>query len=422
MKILLVSEYSLYNSIGGTETYVHLLLKHLSIAKLNVVLITQGTQSEDVGIIKQEHDGVIVYFLFRRRYKKVEIKQEKISSTWPEIETILQEERPNIIHVHTHSTFFNFNHFEKLKLFQLPVFFTTHVPGHICSRGDLIKFGRKPCNGKVGNQCIICLFSKGFLTGISGLVRDFYRYPLRVIRSLENSNVTIICVSAWQKQMLLENGFPSNRIQVIRQAIALDELVSKKQLVKPNKIVHHKFRVGYLGRLSYEKGASLLLNIIEKSIQYNEFQFVFAIPFENSNKDDLEKLFQSDAYKLGFVKVMDSISSLNKERFFSEIDCLLIPSFFWETGPIVLLEALAFRKPIVGVRLGGIIEYCEQFPEIISTFAWGDADDAIEKLKSRKNNVSNDLIFEKAYDILLTKEAYFIEKHLHLFQVSLSSS
>jgi glycosyltransferase involved in cell wall biosynthesis len=414
MKVILISEYNIYTTIGGTETYVDLLLKGLVKAGLEVVFITNGKQLQSAGIEKRTVDGATLYFLPQRSYSTSEIKQSLVSSTWPEIQQILLHEQPALVHVHTLSTFFNHRHLLLCKETGYPTFFTTHVSGHFCSRGDLIQNNEKPCDGKVGTKCSRCLFSKGFTAGFSGLIHGYYLRPLKLLKKMESSGIKLICVADWQRQHAALNGFPNKQISVIRQAISFSSFES----VENGQSSANTFRVGFLGRFSPEKGSGFLLQLIEKMKEESQIKFVLGIPLDNSDPKEVKKL-QDLQRNMPSIEILSGINATNKKEYFQQIDCLLIPSFCWETGPIVLLESLYYGKPVLAANIGGTAEYAYEFPAMVQTYQWGDIEEVKNKICDIKGWQIDQLVRSKIYNLLRDKEKEFVKRHLEVYELNL---
>lgn len=259
------------------------------------------------------------------------------------------------------------------------------------------------------------VFFYGFKKGLSGIVKKHYKTPLLLLTTIKNCKIQLVCVSEWQKKLVVMNGFPKDNETIIRQAIDIG------QLIKPCKsdmreTFSAKFRIGFLGRFVPEKGSSLLLDIIELLKKDNRFHFVLRIPPANSNQDEMKRLYDVVTTIPDNITILDSITSVNKAIFYQQIDCLLIQSFFWETGPIVLLEALAFQKQVIGADLAGIAEYKEEFPEAISTFQWGDARDAVKQLRKKLEGKRREGKDEHIMQRLIEKEKDFSEKQIYLYQ------
>ena len=409
MKIIIISQYNIFSSIGGTEYYVDMLIKGLVEKGHAVVFITMGKQEEKTiteYCFHQQYQYKCVS-LPAQNFTSIEIQQRIVSSTWNEILPILTLENPDVIHVHTYTTFFNIRHFEKCKPIFNNLFFTAHIPAQFCPQGDLIKFNKEPCDGVLYSRCSLCLFTTGFKVGLGNLFHSYWKKVLSRLQHFNSLGVKLVCVSDWQKQHALKNGFAEDQTFVIRQAI-VTEHYKYEQLNNSNK----NFTIGYLGRLSPEKGASLLLEAISKMLVSSKFRFVLGIPLDNCDKKYLATLKELCKQAGDRILIMDNITATNKEIFFNQIDCLVIPSFFIETGPIVLLEALLFNKPVVAPDVGGPIEFKQDFKDYVTTYQWNDSASLIQSIemvsRQKIENSNNRLLLKE-------KETEFILLHEKLY-------
>ena len=242
------------------------------------------------------------------------------------------------------------------------------------------------------------------------MLHSYWKKVLQRLQILNNLEVVLICVSDWQKQNAINNGFTKENIHVIRQAI-----ITQNYEQPDGEHNSRDFTVGYLGRLSPEKGASFLLKVIDTLLAKSKFKFLLGIPLSNCNPDDVFSLRKLSKKAAGRITVLENINSSNKDLFFKELDCLFIPSFCIETGPIVLLESLIFNKQVIAPDVGGPLEYKEEFKENITMYKWNDLNSAIESLKLvskiPRTHFDN-------YSILREKENLFIKMHEDIYSES----
>lgn len=413
MRIAIISEYNHLTTTGGTEYYTEMLASGLQESGNEVVFISLGKQKDIITkyLITTRNGFYQLCLLPETKFIKDEVRQIKISSTWGHIKSILNDFSADIIHVHTLSTFFNINHLEECRLHFKHIFFTPHVPGHFCLKGDLIKMNMKPCNGIVGFKCKICVFSVSWKKGFSNLINGYDKKSLKVLHRISNSGIKIICVSEWQKNHYLANGFDSNAIFVIRQALKLNSIITLPKLKKKNNIV----RIGYLGRLSEEKGSDLLLKCIQKFSTDFSFQFVLGIP-NNSDQLLLKKLHKFQQSEKVNIEIKNNINSENKLDFFASIDLLFIPSFCIETGPIVLLEAVHSGTIVLAPNIGGPLEFKNNYPAYVCLYKWNDIID----IKSCLYEIKKGLLNEKVIGQIpfLNNNNNFLEKHTNLYEIA----
>jgi len=129
---------------------------------------------------------------------------------------------------------------------------------------------------------------------------------------------------------------------------------SSKQLLLPNVVqkcdFNHKFmmkknpiKLGFIGRLNYNKGLHNFLNILTQKF---EFQLIIHGPIEKpAYKKKLNTIIDQRALANNVEFKLPIITQRSKDDFFHDIDILIIPSYR-EEYPTVLLEAIAHKKII----------------------------------------------------------------------------
>jgi glycosyltransferase involved in cell wall biosynthesis len=397
MKIIVISEYNKFVSVGGTENYVDGLINGLVIKGNEVVFITQGTQSslviEDVDV----NNSGIFYELISLpmiNYSPAEIQGKIVSGTWKAIEDIILNKNPDVIHIHTISTFFNFSHFGRLvEVYNNKVFLTLHVAGHFCVQGDMIKCQKSPCDGRIGYQCVKCVFHKNIRSGVTNLINGYFLDKLSHIKFINQHGIRVICVSEWQKNQLLLNGVFHKLVTVIRPFLDFDKVKSgevKGHVASPRK----RFTIGYLGRFSREKGSELLIKIAIWISNQANLELILGCPILEDKKmlDLVEKAKN--------IYFRNDIRDYNKDEFFNSIDLLIIPSFCFETGPIVLLEAVNYSTFVLGPNVGGVLEFAKTYSSLVFTHEWNDFDSFITKL--------NEIIDKNELNPITLKDKYTV--------------
>jgi glycosyltransferase involved in cell wall biosynthesis len=383
LKVIIISEYNKFHSIGGTETYVDGLIRGLLNYGNDVVFITQGITESLISEDLSNHESTStlkVYFLPKIKYSTKDIKGKVVSPSWNWVRDLVLEHNPEIIHIHTLSTFFNFSHIRKLvDIYYKKIFLSLHVPSHFCVQGDMIRNNKIPCNGKIGLQCVKCKFHSGIKKGVSNLFYGYHLAKLSEIVFINRNRINVICVSSWQKQQMLLNGVIPNLVSVIRQFLNNEDMMSvEEERFKYN--TEKKFRVGYLGRFSIEKGSDLLMKLVKFISKNKEFEMILGCP-AIGDKQMLDLLENSEN-----VIFRNDINNNNKESFFKNLDYLIIPSYFFETGPIVLLESLHYKIPVIAPNVGGTLEYQKSFPDWVKLYDWNNFNSLKKTLLDLKNS------------------------------------
>lgn len=216
--------------------------------------------------------------------------------------------------IHAHGSTMSFLGYLSNKLYNLNCKIISHIHG--CDKWLDHENKYKKVDRVVRNKYDLNIYC-------SKIVKDYYQNNARYINK---SNTT-----------LLENS------------VSIDE--DSDYLTKEEFNLTDKFILGYIGRLSEEKGIIDLINAANKIkselknivILIVGDGFLFKKATNLVQKLDLEENFRF----LGFQ------SSVNK--FYSLIDILILPSRS-EGLPMTILEGMANKKSIVAMNVGGVSE------------------------------------------------------------------
>ena len=152
-----------------------------------------------------------------------------------------------------------------------------------------------------------------------------------------------------------------------------------EKVVEKYKIPSNKKILGFIGRLDEQKG--IVPFIKELSKHKEKFDDSIILLVGNGSQDDeikalIKELNLEDLFILtGFQE--------NVKSFYPIIDIFFLPSLY-EGLPMVLLEAMAFKKPIVSMNVGSISEVINKDTGILVNS--GDYDKFINELIRLKNN------------------------------------
>ncbi len=196
--------------------------------------------------------------------------------------------------------------------------------------------------------------SRGW-TGESRKVRIYERIDRLVLRWMDR----VVCVSAGQAGKVRQAGVADSRILVIRNAVDAKRFTTSaaegRRRVQNLFPSPPKYVVGAAGRLSSEKGFSILIEAARQVIN-GQPSVGFVLFGEGRLRAELNRQIAeaglSDRFILaGFHRDLDSL--------LPGLD-VLIQSSFTEGLPNILLEALAAGVPGVATAVGGTPELLEQ--------------------------------------------------------------
>ncbi|MGL5086987.1 MAG: glycosyltransferase [Clostridium sp.] len=180
------------------------------------------------------------------------------------------------------------------------------------------------------------------------------------------------------------NYFNKDKITILSNAMDIEEIIevdvsNNEEVIKKYNIPKDKIILGFVGRISDQKGIIPFINEISK--QREDFNDSKIILVGSGDQDEevktliaelnIEELFiltghQEDAYK-----------------FYPIIDVFLLPSKY-EGLPMVLLEAMVFKKSIVSMNVGSVSEVINENTGIL--IKAGDYREFVNSLRRIKNN------------------------------------
>ena len=245
----------------------------------------------------------------------------------------LEREKPDIVNVHNLYPFISPAALFECKRMKIPIVMTVHNFRLICPTGLFMRNG-KPCEVCLerGNEwgCIQYNCEHSYFKSVGYTLRNVYA---RWAGAYKNNVRTFACITEFQRKKLIEAGFDKNKIVVIPNSI---DIPLKYETTFGS-------YVAYIGRLSYEKGYDLLVEIARK---YPEIQFCFA----GAKREDTNIAFPKNVQLMGYLKGKDL------EHFIKNARLVVIPSRCYEGFPMAILEAAQFGKPCVCPDHGGFTE------------------------------------------------------------------
>jgi glycosyltransferase involved in cell wall biosynthesis len=303
-----------------------------------------------------------------------------------EFAKILDEERPDIVHMHAFTREVSLRLLREAKRRGIKVIFTYHTPTVSCQRGTLLRWAAEVCDGKLdARACAACtLHSHGLsktcsiilgnlpksacdLVGSAGLSGGFWTavrmtslVALRhaTFHALMEDADRIVALCQWTKDLLVRNNVPVEKITVSRHGIFADSPRTgirnegdKPQTAPP-------IRIAFLGRMDRTKGPDILIRALRSLPEAPIELHLYGIVQDPSNAeylDQLKKLAGMDSR----ISLLPAVPGEQVVSLLQSYHLLAVPSRWLETGPLVALEAFAAGTPVVGSNLGGIAELIE---------------------------------------------------------------
>jgi glycosyltransferase involved in cell wall biosynthesis len=376
MKVVLAIAWYFPDAVGGSEVYVRGLAKGLRDSGVEVTVavpVTAGRrlQAETV-------DGVSVRRFLVPDSGDVSLRLDREApASWL---TLLRELEPDVVDLHSLTSHLGLPQLLSAREQGARTVTTLHLPGLVCARGTLMKFGDTPCDGDLAVQpCTACRLQAQGVPSIvghalsfipSGVGRGMKRAPVprllqrpfttqlahddrrALIAALAGASDTFVALSSWQAEMLIRNGVAPHKVRVCRQGVVVADFTRRQRGPRNH---GQLLRVGYVGRYDEVKGLHVLIDAMLQLAGAPIELHVWGVARTPDARAYREAIRQQAEGHPSIVLHGESDSP----GIYSSMDVLAVPSIWFETGPLVVLEAHAAGIPIVGSDLGGIAERVE---------------------------------------------------------------
>ena len=185
-------------------------------------------------------------------------------------------------------------------------------------------------------------------TGLAPTEKIYQWIDCKILRFFDG----LIAVSDSVKQLMVESGIPSTRIEVIKNGVDVMDpsfSISRQEALHKIGLESNSLVIGNVARISFEKGNDLLLKAFSLLTEnFPELRLVLVGDGpEYDNLTALAKTLMVDD-KVLFLGNRSDARSLYKG-----FDVFVLPSRN-EGLPMALLEAMAAEIPVVATRVGGV--------------------------------------------------------------------
>ena len=247
----------------------------------------------------------------------------------------LRRERPNVVNVHNLYPFISPAALRECRKAGVPVVMTVHNFRLICPTGLFMRDGL-PCELclRRGNEwgCVRYNCEHSLLKSAGYALRN----AVARLTGAYRRNVSVYaCITDFQRQKLVAAGYDPHRMVVIPNSVDAPESYTP---------VAGKY-VAYIGRLSYEKGYDLLVEVARRN---PSIQFRFA----GAKREQTNIEIPDNVQFMGYLQKTELADFIRQASF------VVMPSRCYEGFPVAILEAACYGKPTIGPAHGG-------FPEII---------------------------------------------------------
>ena len=380
MKIVLAAHHYPPQRMGGVELITQRTAEWLARHGHNVDVVCVETISESQGskIVaqKEQMNGVGVHRLElglnNNAYPLELIYENEELGKW--FEALLHRINPDLVDIRS-CYLLSASIISAAKRVALPLLLSLHDYWFLCPRMTLLRSDGERCPGaREAVDCAWCFLAASrryrlpdkLVRGqFSQLVRGSMDRGSSLAKKLRWDNKLAVMQhrrvflrksldmvdhvsvqSPFLKDKLVAEGIPANKIHIITCGLDL----GKWQSPKKHPVECGALRVGYLGQLVPKKGAHLLIRAFHKlhvSDTMPRLQIYGDLSQIPAYGRELRRLARGNDR----IVFSGKYENADVAEILAKLDVIVVPSQWYETGPLVTLEAFATRTPVVATDL-----------------------------------------------------------------------
>lgn len=392
MKSLQVNKF--FYRKGGSEAYLFSLIEGLKDHGIDVAEFSMQD-------LKNSHSDYEKYFVSNIDYdnkhllEKIKIGCQIIYSieARKKISKLLDVYKPDLVHLHIFQHQLSPSILLEIKKRNIPLVYTAHDLKSICPNYKMLTHDCvcEECLGHkyykcIQNQCVKNSYIKSAISCTEAYLHLWLKYYDLID--------LIITPSEFYRKKLIEFRFPAEKV------LHIPNFINEKLFIPR---YNHDGYFIYLGRLSEEKGILTLVDAM-KGVTRGKLIIIGTGPIEDQIISRVASLGLKNIELVGF----QTGEALNK--YISNAMFSVIPSEWYENGPISLLESFACGKPVIGSDMGGIPEHISHGKDGL-IFEAKNSNDLANKINSLLNDP--DLLESMAQaSRKKAEELYTKDKHL----------
>lgn len=335
MKICFVSSFYPPLVFGGAEIYVKRISEKLAQNGHEIIIITTDSKISFKPSI-EEKNGVKIYRIHPLNiyaiYNTIS-KPTIIKPVWYGIDllnlhsyiiikNILKKEKPDIVHVHNFKGFSLA--FNAIRSLNMPFIFTMHDYFLECFKENLFRSDNTICQ----SPPLLC------------------RLYASIQCYLKNNKPDIVTApSQFVIDKLKKGGF-FHKVRTMKLPLGI-EIENSKKIEKK----YGKINIIFVGRLNEYKGVDILLNAF---IQLKNPDIHLHIIGEGVEKEKLKKIAENKTN----ITFYGFVSETQLIELYETANITVVPSIWYETFGIVIIESFKYSTPVIASNIGG-------FPELI---------------------------------------------------------
>jgi glycosyltransferase involved in cell wall biosynthesis len=263
------------------------------------------------------------------------------------ISSMLEDLRPDIVHMHSIRHHLTKSILPEMGRRKVPVVWTLHDYKEICPNTSFFD-GIGVCEACRGGRYYHALTRRCKRGSLAASAVTFLEAQINAWLGYDRHVDLFVSPSGFLRDKFIEFGYPGWKIVSIPNFIELDRY-------SPD------YTVGayllYLGRLEKMKGLDTLIEGFGRACLDTP-----GLALKIAGTGTMEKDLRSsvEQKKLRGIEMLGHVGGAELEALIRGARAVVIPSVWYENYPYSCLEAMAYGKPVIASRIGGIPEQVEE--------------------------------------------------------------
>ena len=319
MKILVI--HNVYRETGGEDTVV----------------------KQEINLLRQRGHDVRTAFFDNSDIRnsgdriRVALQVGRNGASAARLSAMIATSRPDVVHVHNFFPLVSPGGLEAIAREGIPVVQTLHNFRTICPGGILMRDGQ-PCESCVGRSRWPAVRWRCYRGSAVGSAAAAYMgHVFRRVLDRHRALITVVAMTRFARSRFLADGFMEDQI-VVRPNFAPD--------IGPG-LATRDGRLVYIGRLSEEKGADIIVRAAARV--RGEVEIVGDGP----ETDHLRSIAPPNVTFAGRIARDEVASKLRSAS------AVLVPSRCYEGFPMIVAESMACSTPVIASKIGALAEIVE---------------------------------------------------------------
>lgn len=268
---------------------------------------------------------------------------------------ILKEIKPDILHFHNLCVL-SLSLVQVARSLKIPTLLSIYDYWCFCPTDMLINDKGEVCKKFHGFHCLNCVGKFFKLKKIENLIKNFLLIFRKVFFNFFLDKIdAFIVLSEPSGELLQRYGIDKKKIHVIHQIFTVKERNNQAFTTIED------MSILYAGWIQYRKGLHIIIEAMPEILKEIKEAKLYVlgldpVPEYMDKISELVNRLNLDKYVFFYGR----LSSHNEfENFLNKANVVVIPELWENMSPVILTEAMAFAKPIVASRIGGIPEFIQ---------------------------------------------------------------